>query len=174
MSATCQLDDLSRDAGHGVPASERALELRTRSLTFLRKAFTPWIILRKARFILRHRLPPARVVPALPRLGLQAGERVRVKSLDEIKRTLDEYGACARCHFVEASMAEYCGTTQTVLRRVEHFYDERARRMCTAKNMVALEGVHCRGVPAAGFDEGWRGCDRMCFLFWKEAWLERV
>ena len=37
---------------------------------------------------------------------------------------------------------------------------------------MLLEGVCC--MPPKGRLDDFAGCQRMCLLFWKEAWLERV
>ncbi len=101
-------------------------------------------------------------------LGLQTGEWVQVKSLSEIKATLD-----ARCTFrglgFMPGMEQFCGKEYPVLKRVEQIVIEgatgknRVRRM---KNTVILEGLHCNGAEVR--------CDRGCFYFWREAWLRRV
>ena len=173
MSTTCQLDALSRE-------NARHASLRERVHTMRRNGRKVLVKLRSFAdegldYLRTPRLGDIASSPKrLPLLDLQPGEHVRVKSLKEIESTLDAHGAYERCYFVHASMAEYCGRTFKVLKRVESFYDERHRRMCKAKNLVLLDGAHCRGMPAAGFEEEWKGCDRMCFVFWKEAWLERA
>ena len=66
----------------------------------------------------------------------------------------------------------YCGKSFTVRKRIRRFFDERTRRMVKLRDVVILEGVFCEVSPL-GFEE-YAGCDRTCFLFWKESWLERV
>ena len=44
--------------------------------------------------------------------------------------------------------------------------------MSKVRDVVMLDGVYCESAPYDRQD--WAGCDRTCFLFWKEAWLERV
>lgn len=104
-------------------------------------------------------------------LGLRAGERVRVKSLDEIRATLDDVGDYEGLGFMSVQKA-FCGGEFTVHKRVEHFFDERTRRMLKIRNTVILSDVYCEP-PVDGPDD-YAGCQRTCFLFWKEAWLERA
>lgn len=108
---------------------------------------------------------PAVRVPA----DVNTGDRVRVRSLDEIMLTLDAKGACGGCAFLEP-MAQYCGKELRVAKRVDHFFDERHWRMLKCRSMVLLEGSHCDG---SGHPDT-RGCQRMCFFFWRTEWLERV
>jgi hypothetical protein len=104
-------------------------------------------------------------------LALQPGERVRVLEWSEILATLDEQSSCQGLGWMSV-MRAFCGTEQTVLRRVERFFDERTRRMLRIRDVVLLEGVHCR--PSPNDPEDYAGCARTCLLFWKEAWLERL
>jgi len=99
-------------------------------------------------------------------LNLQPGEWVEVKPEDEILKTLDENGRNLGLSF-DAEMRKYCGGRLRVFRRVERICMESSpgevRRL---KNTVILEGVICEGTSI--------GCDRACFYFWREAWLQRV
>jgi CelD/BcsL family acetyltransferase involved in cellulose biosynthesis len=104
-------------------------------------------------------------------LQLEAGERVRVKSLHEIAATLDDKGRCGGVGWMRL-MEPFCGRSFTVVRRVHRFFDERTRRMLRPRNVVLLGGAYC--VPPADGPWDYAGCERMCLLFWHEAWLERV
>jgi hypothetical protein len=44
--------------------------------------------------------------------------------------------------------------------------------MLKLRDVVILDGVYCESEGSS--NEAWAGCDRTCFLFWKEAWLERA
>ena len=105
-------------------------------------------------------------------LGLSPGDSVRVKSRAEILATLDEQGRCEGLGYMSAEQDRYCGGTYEVLKRVELFFDERTQKMLKVKNTVLLDKVYCE--PELHGDPRIAGCQRMCFLFWKEAWLERV
>jgi len=98
-----------------------------------------------------------------------AGDLVRVRSLNAILRTLDEAGRCGGCAFLRP-MSAFCGRQVRVARRVDHFFDERTWRMLRCKNIVLLEGTYCDG---SGHPDT-RGCDRMCFYFWRTEWVEQT
>jgi hypothetical protein len=51
---------------------------------------------------------------------------------------------------------------------VERFVDERDYRVKKASGVVLLEGSLCQGTELYG------PCDRSCFFFWREEWLEKV
>jgi hypothetical protein len=65
-------------------------------------------------------------------------------------------------------MWQYCGTTQKVLKPVKRFVDERDCRVKKVKGVYLLEGVNCQGFELYG------ECDRACFYFWREEWLEKL
>ena len=98
---------------------------------------------------------------------LQAGDWVRVRSIEEIQTTLNHWNQVRGCAFMP-EMAIYCGTTHRVLKRMKSFVDERDLLIKKSNGIILLEGVMCRGT--AGFGN----CDRACFHFWREEWLEKV
>lgn len=102
-----------------------------------------------------------------PNPPLQAGERVRIRSKAEIQSTLDHWNSLKGCTFLE-EMWPYCGTNQRVLKRMERFLDERDYRLKRTSGSVLLDGVICNGTIDFG------KCDRSCFFFWREEWLERL
>jgi hypothetical protein len=101
---------------------------------------------------------------------VRAGDRVRVRPFEEIRQTLDEKNKCHGCAFL-APMRQFCGREFRVAKRVHRFFDENRWRMLKSRNTVLLEGVYCDG--SFGHPDT-RGCDRLCFLFWRTEWLERV
>jgi hypothetical protein len=105
--------------------------------------------------------------PSIDALPLQAGERVRIRSKAEIQATLDHWNSLKGCTFLE-EMWPYCGTSQRVQKRMERFLDERDYRLKRTSGSVLLEGVICNGTVDFG------KCDRSCFFFWREEWLERI
>jgi len=110
---------------------------------------------------------PAAVRPLGPEevLNLQPGEWVEVKSLEEIRATLDPRGKNRGLLFT-ADMDGYAGKRFRVFKRVESIFLEESKQRRTLKNTVLLESVYCPGITFR--------CDRSCFLFWKEAWLRRA
>jgi len=99
--------------------------------------------------------------------GLQAGNWVRVRSLKEIKATLNHWNQVKGCAFMP-EMAEYCGTKHRVLKHMKRFVDERDLLIKKSSGIILLEGVMCQGTAEFG------SCDRACFHFWREEWLEKV
>jgi len=99
-------------------------------------------------------------------LNLKPGELVRVRSLAEIKGTLDSLGKNKSLLFAP-SMKDFCGQVLRVRDRVENIVLEGTSRQRTLKDTVLLEGSTCDGLCH-------RMCPRQSFLFWRECWLERV
>lgn len=100
-------------------------------------------------------------------LNLHPSDRVRIRPKEEIMKTLDGWRRYRGCRFMD-EMWQYCGGTYKVLKRVNYMLDERSMKMKKCKNMVILNGLMCNG--SWPFEE----CDRSCYFFWKEAWLEKV
>lgn len=99
-------------------------------------------------------------------LGLQPGERVRVKSRREILATLDQRGWNHGMEFSREMLA-YCGRELTVLRRVDRLLRDQTNRMIEVKHTVILEGAVYRALNR-------RAVPRAEYMFWRECWLERV
>ena len=98
-------------------------------------------------------------------LDLKPGDVVEVKTLPEILNTLDDKGRFHGLVFTP-EMRKHCGRQYRVFKRLELMFDEYHKSQRRVKNTVLLEGVVCEG---AGL-----GCDRSCFLYWREAWLRRL
>lgn len=98
---------------------------------------------------------------------LQPGDWVRVKSKEEIEKMLNFGKKYQGCTFLDC-MQSYCGTEQKVFKRVNYFLDERDFRYKKTVKLVLLENVYCDGKLVFG------NCDRSCFLFWREEWLEKI
>ena len=98
---------------------------------------------------------------------LKSGDRVKVRSREEIDSTLDPFKELKGCAFLPA-MYQYCGTQQRVLKSMQHFMDERDYKLKKVRGVILLENIICDGAPAFG------PCDRCCFLFWREEWLEKI
>ncbi|HZK05971.1 MAG TPA: hypothetical protein VFC82_09005 [Actinomycetaceae bacterium] len=136
------------------PARARKVEARLNSLK------------NKQARLMRRQEKPA-VVPPRPAEALVAGDWVRVRSLEEIEATLDHSRKLKGCSFA-ADMVQYCGTRQQVLKPVRRFVDERDLAIINTRGLVLLDGAMCTGTPAYG------PCDRSCFFFWREEWLEKL
>jgi hypothetical protein len=100
-------------------------------------------------------------------LGLQPGERVRVKSQKEIRATLDQLGRNRGLQF-DAELLEFCDREATVARRISRLIDEKSGEMIQLPNeCIMLDGFLCAG-------RYHRFCQRGSIPFWREIWLERV
>lgn len=98
---------------------------------------------------------------------LKAGDWVRVLSREEIEATLNHWGQVKGCAFMP-EMGKYCRTIQRVLKPMNRFVDERDLRVKKSSGIILLEGVMCEGTAEFG------SCDRSCFVFWREEWLEKI
>ncbi len=104
----------------------------------------------------------------VPATGLlKPGDLVRVRSEAEILATLGAFRSLKGLAFMP-EMAVYCGTTQRVFKTLNRFFDERDYQIRKAKGIILLEGVMCQGTAIYG------PCDRSCFYFWREEWLEKI
>jgi hypothetical protein len=105
-----------------------------------------------------------------PKLDLQPGEYVRVKSREEIARTLSAEGRNKGLWF-DQEMLPFCGQVFRVRQRVGRFVDERDGKLVELKNeAITLDGVVCSGELSL---RRWF-CPRAIYPFWRECWLERV
>jgi len=104
--------------------------------------------------------------PVNGKLDLQPGERVEVKSREEIEATLDE-NLRTRGLAPTDEMLAFCGKRFRVAGRVGRIVLEWSGRSRRIADTVALEGVTCDGISR-------RGCPRDCFHLWREAWLKRA
>ena len=97
---------------------------------------------------------------------LRAGEWVEVKSAEEIRQTLDRNAQLEGMPFMP-EMLRFCGRRFRVAKRAHKTCDTvdyiGGRRLF---NAVHLEGLRCDGDAHAG-------CNALCLLFWKEAWLRK-
>jgi hypothetical protein len=100
-------------------------------------------------------------------LDLKVGELVRVKSKEEILKTLNS-DLLNRGLGFDVEMSRFCGKTARVLRRIDTIVDEKTGKMLYMKNpCIVLDGVVCEGVFSAN-------CPRAITAYWREIWLERV
>lgn len=100
---------------------------------------------------------------------INVGDIVQIRSIDEIKATLDPTGKCEGLQFM-ISMEKYCGREARVFKKVRTIFDERLWKMVKVRNAYLLDGIICDGRDV--FDG--EGCDRSCFFFWKDKWLLKI
>lgn len=104
------------------------------------------------------------------KLGLQPGDWVRVRSPEEIGKTLNSAGAHRGLLFTH-EMVSYCGKTFRVRNRVNRLLDEQTGKLLEMKTeCISLEGAICKGYRTSG---AWF-CAREHLPLWREDWLERV
>jgi len=103
-------------------------------------------------------------IPA--RLGLRAGDWVRVRSKEEILATLDDRATLDDLPF-QPEMLAFCGRRMQVA-KVAHKTCDNIEKTGgrSMENAVHLEGGRCDGAAHAG-------CQADCVFFWKESWLRR-
>jgi hypothetical protein len=111
--------------------------------------------------------PQALKAAGSPPVRLAVGDRVRVRSREEIQSTLDSWHELKGCAILD-SMWQYCDTSQTVVQSMERFLDERDYKVKKCRGIILLDNVFCPGTPVFG------RCDRRCYLFWREEWLEKI
>jgi hypothetical protein len=99
-------------------------------------------------------------------LNLQPGDWVEVKSIDEIRATLDDKGRNRGLSF-DPEMALHCGRRYRVASPLRKIIAEETGKMVQLGNTVLLEGITCQGICA-------RNCPRANYLYWREIWLKRV
>jgi hypothetical protein len=100
-----------------------------------------------------------------------SGQLVEVRSDAEILQTLDSNGTLNSLPFMP-EMMNYCGKRFRISRRVvktcvEVFAGNYDIREFAQNDVVFLEDLRCSGIAHDG-------CQRICMLFWKTAWLKHV
>jgi hypothetical protein len=173
----CQVLRLEQMAEPGGHVEMVNLSLRQRLRLVLRRSFNPsrkrkikeyldYSATLFSRLTMNSKAPSANVTDVTP-IKFNPGDRVRVRSKDQIQATLNHWNELKGCGFLP-EMWQYCGTTQRVLKPVKRFVDEREYRVKKAKGIYLLEGVICQGFELYG------ECDRACFYWWREEWLEKI
>jgi hypothetical protein len=99
-------------------------------------------------------------------LDLQHGELVEVKSMSEIRATLDSQGRNRGLSF-EFEMRRFSGRRLRVLAPVQSIVVETSGKRAELSNTVVLEGAICQGTCA-------NNCPRANYFYWREIWLKRV
>jgi hypothetical protein len=108
-------------------------------------------------------------------LGLQAGERVRVKSRAEIARTLDHRGR-NRGLGICTEMQRCFGQEAEVDYRVDRLIEESTGKMRELTDSVVLKNINnSESLAEECLCYGQLGdCPRGEIMYWREIWLERV
>jgi len=115
-------------------------------------------------------IPAGQKTPKGTPLNLQPGEFVRIKTHDEILKTINNDNKNRGLLFSQ-ELVPYCGQIARVHSRVSRIIDEQSRKMLTFGNdCIILENVVCRG----RYNAGLTNCPRANYSYWRELWLERV
>jgi hypothetical protein len=100
-------------------------------------------------------------------LNLAAGDRIRVKSKQEVMATLDVKEKNRGLSFDE-EMTVFCGREFTVRKRIGQIINEKTGKMMKIKgDCMILNDVVCEA-------HYHRFCPRAIFPWWREIWLERA
>ena len=96
---------------------------------------------------------------------------LKLKSPAAITHTLDENGSLDGLPFMP-EMAEMCGQRFRVMRQAEKTCFEVSHGAYTTREFLnndvfLLKGLRCSGTTHDG-------CQRLCAIFWKRAWLKKV
>ncbi len=114
-------------------------------------------------------IPNDQPTPTLA-LDLQPGELVRIKSHEEILKTLNTRSRNRGLYF-DAEEVPYCGGTYRVLKRVTKIIHERTGKLLEMKTpCFILDSVVCQ----SRYSECRLFCPRSIYSYWREIWLERV
>ncbi|MEY4385613.1 MAG: hypothetical protein RLY20_896 [Verrucomicrobiota bacterium] len=98
----------------------------------------------------------------------QEGEWVRVKSYDEILKTLDEHNKNKGMYF-DAEMVPHCGRVFRIHKRVTKIVNEKNGQFQEFKTpCYILEGGVCEG----RYSECRLFCPRAIYAYWRAIWLE--
>ena len=99
--------------------------------------------------------------------SFKKGDFVKVRSREDIKLTLNRWNQLKGCAFMP-EMTRFCKTHQRIFKKVGQFLDERDYLIKKCNGIYILENVFCEGTDDFGH------CDRSCFFFWREEWLEKA
>lgn len=99
---------------------------------------------------------------------LNVGDWVQIKSLEEIRLTLDEGGCNRGLWFDPKEMAAFCGQELIISRKIERLIDERTGELKVLKTpSYVLSETECSGIFR-------RFCSRGMLHFWREIWLTKT
>jgi hypothetical protein len=125
----------------------------------------------RAVHVLGPRPEPKPVRSTGPCREIRVGDTVRVRSMSDIRKTLDGRSRHRGLLFDSNEEGYWCGGTFTVQDRVERFIDDATGEMIElSSDCLILEGVACSGERS----NARRFCPRAIYPFWRQDWLERV
>ena len=114
--------------------------------------------------------PPDHVFVTPPPRGLVVGQLVRIRSREEIAKTLTP-DSKHRGLWFDREMLAYCGKTARVRAKVDRFINEKTRKLVVlSSDCYVLEGCTCQ----SDVSDGRWFCPRAIFAWWRECWLEPI
>jgi len=139
--------------------------------------FVKYVVYAMGRAVLRRLNHDLATRPGLARgpspsepLNLQQGELVRVRSRQEIYKTIGA-NRKNRGLWYDIEMEQFSGQVFPVLARVERLVDERTGKMIElSRDCIMLQGAVCGGCLSTNR----LFCPRAIYPYWREAWLERA
>lgn len=170
----CQSTELSKATCHlsrGQLVFKCFVEVRTRSRRFFEMARLVLVPVWRHFVVEKFQRPLAvgslKQTPVVS-LALQPGEIVRIKPEVEIVKTLDSRARNRglRC---DRGMRTFCGGEYRVRSRLDRMISETTGEMREVQCTVMLEGLKC---ICEWTHVG--GCPREDYMYWREAWLDRV
>ena len=98
------------------------------------------------------------------------GDVVRIRSKSDVLSSVDTHNRFLESLFVD-QILDYCGKQFKVYKILYHYFDEHKYRMFKViEPLYMLDGLICYGE-----DEMFEvKCNRSCYLFLHETWLEKV
>jgi hypothetical protein len=168
----CQASELLKIAS---PLSRRdrfgscIRDVRARNYTAfeMARSIGIWMIWRIRRIILGPYAHGTRKSTPDESLNLQPGESVQVRSIDDIRDSLNKKAHNRGLHFFP-NMRLLCGSQSNVRSRLDKIIVDGTGEMRQLHNTVYLEGSMC-GCSHVAFG----GCPRKEFAYWREIWLRR-
>jgi hypothetical protein len=119
------------------------------------------------KFALKNKSRSPNVANVGETLNLHPGDWIEVRPAKEIFATLDAQDKLKGLRFTP-EMAKFCGKRFRVYKLLGKIVLEATGELRKIKTpTVLLENVFCDGSAHAD-------CDRSCFCFWREQWLNRV
>jgi predicted transglutaminase-like cysteine proteinase len=161
--------------GHALGTLVLAGLFKLRKLPFAFR-FNRWLYDRAHRLL--RGIPDPHLTPRLAgkadtpdvRIGLQVGDVVRIRPLEEINATINERMRNRGLH-IDEEMTRYCGLRTRVTDRVSQIINEQTGEMMHFKNpCIVLDNTECLGE----YSENRLLCPRKIKTYWREAWLDKV
>jgi hypothetical protein len=126
-----------------------------------------WLFWRARRIVLGPYARGSHKSTPVESLNLRSGERIEIKPLSSISKSLDERAHNRGLYFTPL-MGRLCGEQYQVKDKIEKIIVDGTGEMRRLRNTVFLEGSLC-GCACVAFG----GCPRGEFAYWREIWLRR-